>query len=530
MRDSRQWIRWAFAAIAVAACWHAAAPAARAGLLAAWEFAAADVAGSNVAASGGTAANTTGILQADATVASDALDLDGTGDYLQFGNDVSDLRGLSTMTLSAWVNPDSSTTSLRRIVEHEDNIYFWSENNAFRFTIHGTPGGTAGQAISTTAPAVDAWQHVLVTYAANQPARMYINGVLEGTSVGNMSPMPTNVQTFQVGARRSGSGAATNFWDGQIDDVAIWDQILTQDEINELSGAGVGGYAMRTTPTLLGAPPPPPPPPPPPSGATLLARYSMDNGDVVGDTIVDSAGFPLGPFNGTKQNGGPTTGIAGRFGQAAQFAGGANNGFHDHIDLSPHANLLSTLGEGTIAAFIKPDTEGLTTDVLTIFAASDANAPSTEVRWFVSNGGTTGFGNLVYGTRGSDANATLATSGVDLLDGEWHHVAVTVSTSDVVSLYIDGELRGGGTAAFFDGFSVLNSLSLGRNLDSTAGGGQWFFDGMMDEVRIYDRAMNANEIARLASIPEPSTFVLATLAVGLCVWSSRRKSARQRAG
>jgi hypothetical protein len=506
----------------LAACSLAATSTARAGLLAAWEFNPADVSGANVAASGGTAANTTGVLQDNAGIVSDALDLDGAGDYLQFGNDLADLRGLSAMTLSAWVNTDGTGTDLRRIVEHEDNIYFWTENNMFQFTIHGTPGGLDGRALSTTSPSQgDPWKHVLVTYEANQPGRIYINGVLEGTSVGNMAPLPSNVQTFQIGARRSGSGAASNFWDGQIDDVALWDQILAQDEIDDLAGVGVGGYAMRTSPTMLGAEPPPPPPP---SGATLLARYSMDNVHVSGDTIIDSAGFPLGPFNGTKQNGGPTTGVAGRFGQAAEFAGGANNGFHQHVDLSPHANLLSTLEEGTISAFIRPDAEGLTTDVLTIFAASDANAPSSEIRWFVSNGGATGFGNLVYGTRGADVNGTVVTSGVDLLDGAWHHVAVTVTTENAVSLYIDGELRGGGTAAFFDGFSVLNSLSLGRNLDNTAGGGQWFFDGLMDEVRIYDRAMTASEISRLSTIPEPSTFVLASLAVACVAWHVRRRS------
>lgn len=527
MRASRrQPIRVAASsAAALVACLLVAASPARAGLLAAWEFNPADVSGTSVAASGGTAANTTGVLQANATIAAGALDLDGTDDYLQFGNDLTELRGLSAMTLSAWVNADSASTALRRIVEHEDNIYFWSENNAFRLTIHGTPGGTAGQAVSTTAPIVDTWQHVLVTYEANQPGKIYINGVLEGTSTGNLVPMPTNVQTFQIGARRSGSGAATNFWDGQIDDVALWDQVLTQGEIDDLAGVGVGGYAMRTVPTMLGAEPPPPPPP---SGATLLARYSMDNVHVSGDTILDSAGYVAGPFNGTKQNGGPTTGLPGRFNQAAEFAGGANNGNHHYVDLSPHANLLSTLEEGTISAFIKVDSEGLSTDVLTIFAASDANQPSTEIRWFVSNGGSTGVGNLVYGTRGADVNGNAVTSGVNLIDGEWHHVAVTVDSDDAVALYIDGELRGGGTAAFFDGFSVLNTLGLGRNLDNTAGGGQWFFDGMMDEVRIYDRAMNANEIARLSTIPEPSTFVLASLGIAAVVWQTRRRTIRRR--
>ena len=218
-----------------------------ANLLAAWEFNAGDVSGANVAASGGSAANTTGILQADASAAGGVLTLDGSGDYLQFGSDVADLRGLSAMTLCVWVKAADASTAYRRIVEHEDNIYFWSENGNFRFTIHGS----SSQAISTTAPAAGVWQHVLVTYQSGQPAKIYVNGVWEDDSNGNQVAMPSNVQTFQIGARRGGSGGASSFFYGDMDDVAIWNEVLSLSDIERLAGKGAGGYAGRITPTAL---------------------------------------------------------------------------------------------------------------------------------------------------------------------------------------------------------------------------------------------------------------------------------------
>jgi hypothetical protein len=218
-----------------------------ASLLAAWEFNAGDVSGANVAASGGTAANTTGTLIADATAAGGVLTLDGSGDYLQFGSDVADLRGLSAMTLCVWVKAADASTAYRRIVEHEDNIYFWSENGNFRFTIHGS----SSQAISTTAPAAGVWQHVLVTYQSGQPAKIYVNGVWEDDSNGNQVAMPSNVQTFQIGARRGGSGAPSNFFYGEMDDVAVWNRVLTVAEIEALAGKNSGGYNGRALPATV---------------------------------------------------------------------------------------------------------------------------------------------------------------------------------------------------------------------------------------------------------------------------------------
>ena len=221
---------------------------ARADLRAAWEFNSSDISGATVNASGGTAANITGTLTGDADASTDILALDGAGDYLAFGNDVTDLRALPAMTICAWVRVNDTATALRRIVEHDDTFYFYQETGKYRFTIHGS-GNPA--AVSVSAPTPNVWQHVLTVYqGAGQPLKMYINGVLEHTT-GNALAMPNAVERLTIGAQRNNSANASGFVNGSLDDVAIWNEALTDTQIAALAGLGSGGYAGRVTPTAL---------------------------------------------------------------------------------------------------------------------------------------------------------------------------------------------------------------------------------------------------------------------------------------
>ena len=100
----------------------------------------------------------------------------------------------------------------------------------------------------------------------------------------------------------------------------------------------------------------------------------------------------------------------------------------------------------------------------------------------------------------------------------WHQIALVVGPTQSF-FYIDGVLA-----------DTLNST-----INTTSGGtdtrfGAQFsshgenFVGRMDDVRIWDGALTAAEIARLDSpsgVPEPSTFLL--LALGLATGVLRRR-------
>jgi len=79
---------------------------------------------------------------------------------------------------------------------------------------------------------------------------------------------------------------------------------------------------------------------------------------------------------------------------------------------------------------------------------------------------------------------------VGLVDGRWHHLAATFDGS-MLKLYADGKLAARGTLALD---TVGTELNVGRSP-----GPQYseHFDGLVDELRVYDRALTMEEIAAL---------------------------------
>jgi DNA-directed RNA polymerase subunit RPC12/RpoP len=84
-----------------------------------------------------------------------------------------------------------------------------------------------------------------------------------------------------------------------------------------------------------------------------------------------------------------------------------------------------------------------------------------------------------------------ATSKADVQDNQWHHVAGTMrqSGSDYIySIYVDGKLDN--TATNSTGLTPTDrGWAIGARYDGT-----WTYRGLVEDVRIYDRALSAPEI------------------------------------
>lgn len=95
---------------------------------------------------------------------------------------------------------------------------------------------------------------------------------------------------------------------------------------------------------------------------------------------------------------------------------------------------------------------------------------------------------------------------MDPRDDTWHHLAMkwdSTVTNPYISLYLDGTLVDTRTLTG-SGITTKNlPMYIGRHYHDTTG--LWYyFKGMIDEVRIYNRALSESEIQQLAGTAEPT--------------------------
>jgi hypothetical protein len=92
-----------------------------------------------------------------------------------------------------------------------------------------------------------------------------------------------------------------------------------------------------------------------------------------------------------------------------------------------------------------------------------------------------------------------------LANGQWHHVALTVTENASISypdvkLYLDG-LNDSQTTADPDTFNIVANIDV--NIGRRGTHSDRVFPGSLDEVRIYDRVLTQEEIAWLAGKTKP---------------------------
>jgi len=80
---------------------------------------------------------------------------------------------------------------------------------------------------------------------------------------------------------------------------------------------------------------------------------------------------------------------------------------------------------------------------------------------------------------------------VDVNDGRWHHAAGTYNGSQIC-LYVDGKMDVSSTAS---GTIKINNqpVYIGENSERP----DRFWNGLIDDVRIYSYALSANEMAAI---------------------------------
>lgn len=176
------------------------------------------------------------------TQADTALRLSGGSDYVTLGGN---WFSNQVFTISLWVNPAASQNQYANLIDnnHQSGINWVVEQNNTTLNqyIWGAGDSSSGLTFNLTP---NTWQHLTITRDATNINRVYLNGVLAGTSTGSGQINYNGSQSLNLG--RWGAGGRT--WNGMISDLRMWDHALTSGEIV----AGMTGTLTGTEPGLIG--------------------------------------------------------------------------------------------------------------------------------------------------------------------------------------------------------------------------------------------------------------------------------------
>ena len=137
--------------------------------------------------------------------------------------------------------------------------------------------------------------------------------------------------------------------------------------------------------------------------------------------------------------------------------------------------------------------------------------------------GTNGYDRSLYTSHGDVAGRiyseeTIASSGTDYADGDWHHLVYTYgSAASGQRIYVDGQLVASGSKAYSD-----FTWQTGVNIGFANEGASRFFDGWIDDVAIWNQTLSEAQIQALARGASPLKLSGYSLLIGTDVGQEMR--------
>ena len=379
---------------------------------------------------GGITGTSAGGVTFTAGVVGQAFTFDGTASSYVQMPDNAILRLTGPFTLDAWVNPGATGG---RIL---DKITAGGANGYLLDIINNQARVFAGAdslSSGTTIP-LGAYTHVTGVYGGTT-LTVYLNGVLAATKI-TTATVPSNMLPFRIGADSTGANRLT----GAVDEARVFGRALSALEVQAIHQPGSRAHCGCVDAPL-----------------GLVSWWTGESG------FTDAHGT-----NNGADGGGVT------FAPAAVGNGFSLNGQPNAFVLVPNAASLQPGAALTIEAWIDPN-NGIANRIVDKITAGGNDGyymdlTLSQLRFGVGNDSIgSGAGNLVPSAK-------------------FTHVA-GVFDGSALSVYINGARVANKTTLVTT--VPTNSLPMHIGADSTGG---TRFSGILDEPRIYNRALSANEI------------------------------------
>ena len=411
-----------------------------------------------------------------------ALVFQGMEDRIDLPHEV--LDGLRDVSISFWLKTTKSgsqaiVSAANRSKDNEHIVYLLSQR-ILRFYSHGTQGHHYGWCDVDIPPIADGqWHHIVVVRnAAEGNAAFYVDGVGQTDLCGDLEYRALTVEEGgliigQEQDRLGGDFDPNQVLDGSLDDLRIYDKVLSAAEVQTLLGQDDPGE------------PPLEPEEPPVERPSPLVAYYPFNGDASDASGNEYHGVLSGPEPGED-----------RFGNEAGAL--VFQGTEDRIDL-PH-EVLDGLRDVSVSLWLKTTNSGQQAVVSGANRSNDNEyliyLPREEQFILFSHG------------RAGRLQHECAVDVEPMADGRWHHIVWIRNASEGYSdFYVDGEGRTGvcGHLEYRALAIEEGGLVLGQDQDRLGGGfaADQAFQGSLDDLWIYDRALTAAEVQALRGKVEP---------------------------
>lgn len=302
------------------------------------------------------------------------------------------------------------------------SVAFWAWNQSTATAVVETAGASVIDGL---------WHHVALVRFGNV-LTIYIDGLIRGTAA-----MTATIADIAAGPVIGGDTFAGRFFNGYIDDLRITKGVARykgnfQPPLSELPGF----YGTPTTDDYW--------------NATTLLLHGDGANNANNATILDSStnNFTITKV-GTPAQGSvtpfPVPGNTGRTYVASVNGGSCYfNGTTDALTVSDNANLELGASNFAIEFWINTTaTAQYTTIVSRMPAVFAAGMWTLQVNSNGVSSGDVAFWSYDYNAGGGQL---VVSTGVNVIDGVWHHVALTRSGS-TWTIWVDGISRGTGTAA-----------------------------------------------------------------------------------
>ena len=409
------------------------------------------------------------------------LEFDGEDDYVNVPND-SSFKPEGAMTISGWFKGGGKSPSMGGL-----GTQGGSDTRGYHFGINN--GNDVGFGIASNNTTVvslnvnnlhnnDVWTHYVAVFTPSTSLEIYQNGVSIGQNTTSIpaTQYQDNGRAFRIGER----GNNDVWFVGSIDDVRVYNRALSATEIKNLYNAGAAKLGVSKTD------------PNDSLNQGLVGHWTMDGADTVwtsataATTLDKSGNGNTGTLTNMSRSSSP---VSGKIGQGLEFDGG-----EDYVSVGT-TNTYNFSSDFSISAWVKIPSDFSSIDTILNRANGNYLLGSPDLGYTLVSRNISGNMWIAFDIGGSLAESTATWNSSSPPDDQWHHL-IAVRNGNTSTIYWDTVSKASNTTDVGD-FSVLGqSLYIGATFTTTLE----TFQGSMDDVRIYNRALSATEIKQLYNL------------------------------